>query len=219
MVFYQFGIICCIFPLVQWYWHMLMTIIMRFNCSYGKFYGFWCWLLWWIIAFSMFVTCFIHNIIGWFWHMVTTIRDSDYNDVIMSVMASQITSLTIVYSNVYSGADQRKHQRSASLAFVWGIHRGPVKSPHKGPVTRKCFHLMTSSCLRIPVVVVIVNDSISPVCYLSITSFHWFILTYNEGFGMFSCQNDKFGGFWFKWFWWIIRFYQFVSYLLHVLNG
>ena len=57
----------------------------------------------------------------------------------MSLMASQITSLTIVYSTVYSGADQRKHQSSASLAFVWGIHRGPVNSPHKWPVTRKMF--------------------------------------------------------------------------------
>ena len=71
-----------------------------------------------------------------------------YNDVIMSAMASQITSLTIVYSSVYSVADQRKHQSSASLAFVRGIHRWPVNSPHKGPVTRKCFHLMTSSCSR-----------------------------------------------------------------------
>ena len=44
-----------------------------------------------------------------------------YNDVIMSTMTSQITSLTIVYSTVYSGADQRKHQSSASLAFLWGI--------------------------------------------------------------------------------------------------
>ena len=62
-----------------------------------------------------------------------------YNDVIMSPMASQFTSLTIVYSTVYSGADQRKHQSSASLAFVRGIHRGPVNSPHKWPVTRKRF--------------------------------------------------------------------------------
>ena len=60
-----------------------------------------------------------------------------YNDVIMGSMASQITSLTIVYPAVYSGADQRKHQSSASLAFVRGIHRGPVNSPHKWPVTRK----------------------------------------------------------------------------------
>ena len=54
-------------------------------------------------------------------------------------IASQITSLTIVYSTVYSGADQSKHQSSASVAFVWGIHRGPVNSPHKWPVTRKMF--------------------------------------------------------------------------------
>ena len=57
----------------------------------------------------------------------------------MGMMASQITSLTIVYSTVYSGADQRKHQRSASLALVRGFHRWPGNSPHKGPVTRKMF--------------------------------------------------------------------------------
>ena len=69
-----------------------------------------------------------------------------YGDVIMGPTASEITSLTIVYSTAYSDADQRKHQSSALLAFVRGIHRGPVNSPHKWPVTRKCFHLMTSSC-------------------------------------------------------------------------
>ena len=57
----------------------------------------------------------------------------------MMAIASQITSLTIVYSAVYSGAHQRKHQSSASLAFVQGIHRGPVNSPHKWPVSRKMF--------------------------------------------------------------------------------
>ena len=55
----------------------------------------------------------------------------------MGAMASQITSLTIVYLTVDSGADQRKHQSSASLVFVRGIHRWPVNSPHKGAVTRK----------------------------------------------------------------------------------
>ena len=59
-----------------------------------------------------------------------------YYDVIMGAMASQITSLTAVYSTVYLGADQIKHQSSASLAFVRGI---PVNSPHKWPVTRKMF--------------------------------------------------------------------------------
>ena len=62
-----------------------------------------------------------------------------YNDVTMNSIASQITSLTIVYSAVHSGTDQSKHQSSASLAFVRGIHRGPVNSPHKWPVTRKMF--------------------------------------------------------------------------------
>ena len=56
-----------------------------------------------------------------------------YNDVTMDSIASQITSLAIVCSAVYSGAHQRKHQSSASLAFVHGIH------PHKWPVTRKMF--------------------------------------------------------------------------------
>ena len=62
-----------------------------------------------------------------------------YSDVIMSAMTSQITSVSIVCSSVCSGTDQRKHQSSASLAFVRGIRRWLVNSPHKGPVTRKMF--------------------------------------------------------------------------------
>ena len=80
--------------------------------------------------------------------------ESRYNDVIIGVMASQITSLTIVYSTVYSGAYQSKHQSYTLLAFVRGIHRRPVNSPHKGPVRWKmfpfddvimCVHVMMSS--------------------------------------------------------------------------
>ena len=59
----------------------------------------------------------------------------------MTTIASKITILTIVYSF----ADQRKHQSSASLAFVRGIHRRPVNSRTKGQERGKCFHLMTSS--------------------------------------------------------------------------
>ena len=62
-----------------------------------------------------------------------------YNDIIMSAMASQITSLTVICSTVCPGAYQRKHQSSAPLAFVRRIHRWPLNSPHKGPVTRKMF--------------------------------------------------------------------------------
>ena len=63
-------------------------------------------------------------------------RWNHYNDVIMGAIASQITSLIIVYWTIYSGVDQRKHQSFASLAFVREIHRW------RG----RCFHLMTSSC-------------------------------------------------------------------------
>ena len=83
-------------------------------------------------------------------HVIMAFNDKafpyHYNDVIMGVMAFQITNITIVYSTAYSDDDQRKYQSSASRAFVRGIHRWPVSSPHKGPVTRKCFHLMTWSC-------------------------------------------------------------------------
>ena len=67
-----------------------------------------------------------------------------YDDVTMTTMASQITSLTVVYSIVYSDANQRKHQSSASLAFVWGIHRWIPRT--NGQLRGKCFHWMTSSC-------------------------------------------------------------------------
>ena len=85
----------------------------------------------------------IKSPITWFFNTFVGVTTSKYHspfhygDVIIGAIASQITSLTIVYSTVYSEADQRKHQSSASLAFVWRIHRGPVNSPHKWPVTRK----------------------------------------------------------------------------------
>ena len=75
--------------------------------------------------------------LAWLYSWKNKQNVTHYSDVIMCMVASQITSLTIVYSTVYSGEDQRKHQSSASLAFVWRIHRCPVNSPHKWPVTRK----------------------------------------------------------------------------------
>ena len=68
-----------------------------------------------------------------------------YCDAIMGTIASEITSLTIVYTTVYSDAEQSKHQSSASLAFVWGIHRDRWIPRTKGQLRGKCFHLMTSS--------------------------------------------------------------------------
>ena len=95
--------------------------------------------IWWTL------NSFTRRNINWFinginrYTMYLSNKWYHYNDVIMSTIASQITSLMIVYSTVYSDADQRKHQRSAPLAFVRGIDRGPVNSPHKGPVTREMF--------------------------------------------------------------------------------
>ena len=58
-----------------------------------------------------------------------------YNDVLMSVMASQISSISIVCAIVCSGANLRKHQSSPSLAFVKEIQWWPMNSQHKGPVS------------------------------------------------------------------------------------
>ena len=74
-------------------------------------------------------------------------------------MASQIISLMSVNSTVYSDVDQRKHQSSASLAFVRGIHRWPVNPPNKGPVTRKIFPF----------------DDVIVWSYCSIAISHWYI--------------------------------------------
>ena len=68
------------------------------------------------------------------WDMTVCVH---YIHVIMSAMACQIAG--IGYSTACSGADQRKHKKSASLTFVWRIHRWPLNSSHKGPVTRKMF--------------------------------------------------------------------------------
>ena len=84
---------------------------------------------------------------------ITTVvcRNADihYGDIIMIAIASQITTLTIVYSTVDSDADQRGHRSSPSPAFVRGIHRGQV---HKWPVTRKMFPfddvIMTVVCIN-----------------------------------------------------------------------
>ena len=86
-----------------------------------------------------------------------------YIDVVMTTTASQITSFKVLYSTVYSDADQRNHQSSASLAFVWGIHRDRWIPRTKGQLRGKCFHLMTSSCSNSSHHVWDVTDDISLV--------------------------------------------------------
>ena len=83
-------------------------------------------MLWWdLFNFYCYTTLFLSFVLLY------------YSDVIMGAMASQINSLTVAYSTVYSGADQRNIQSPASLTFVRDIYRLPVDSPHKGPVTRE----------------------------------------------------------------------------------
>ena len=82
----------------------------------------------------------ISNVLNITYHVLSCQMSHDhFDEVIRRAMVSQINSLAIVHSTVYSGVDQRKHQSSASLAFVRGIHRWPVNSPHKGPETPKMF--------------------------------------------------------------------------------
>ena len=70
-----------------------------------------------------------------------------YSDVIMNAIGSQITGVLIVCSTVRSGADQRKHQKLRVTGLCEGKPAVTDGFPHKAPVTRKCFHLMTSSCI------------------------------------------------------------------------
>ena len=87
-----------------------------------------------------------------------------YNDVIMSIMASQITSPTIVYSTVYSGADQRKRQSSASLAFVRGIHRSAQRASNAENVSIWWRH--HDFCLLVKYfLIILMHTPVSSYCY------------------------------------------------------
>ena len=135
-------------------WPQILTIKWLIHCKYIYI---WIYIYIYIYIYHTNVSAII-NLQKMFWpRTFFEITGLHYNDVIMSPMASQFTSLTIVYSTVYSGADQRKHQSYASLAFVRGIHRWPVNSPHKGPITRKMFPFdavtMELAAMRLPYVV------------------------------------------------------------------
>ena len=111
----------------------------------------------------------------WPWYSIT----SHYDDVRMGAIASKITSLTIVYSIVYSDANQRKHQSSASLAFVGGIHSGQVNSPHKWPVTRKMFPFDDVIMYETGIIPQDWRDTIvGPIYIKAIHTTHWTIAQY-----------------------------------------
>ena len=111
-----------------------------------------------------------------------------YSDVIMSATASQITGVVIVYSTPCSGAHQRKHQSSASLAFVREIHWWPVNSPYKGPVTRKMFPfddaIMSYYIQYIPRNM---HTVFALLCFVGVI--HWLIFPYPSGLLHWHCGN------------------------------
>ena len=98
-----------------------------------------------IVQWNIYVVMYLHghrtlpNLTSHVFDLTAHHKFMYYSDVIMSAMASHITTVSIISSTVCSGADQRKHQSFVSLAFVIGIYRWPVDSPHKGLVTRKIF--------------------------------------------------------------------------------
>ena len=106
------------------WWHF------NFQCSLCREISPWLMLCHLFLAWN--ITHILHS------HF-TGIETIHHSDVTMGAIASQINSLTSVYSTVYSDADQREHQSSASLAFVHGIHRWLVNSLQKWPVLRIMF--------------------------------------------------------------------------------
>ena len=84
-----------------------------------------------------------------FWFSIKICMDqvkTYYSDLTMSAMASQITSVSIVYSTVYSGADRRKHQRFHATGLCAGNSPVMSKIPGTKGQRENLFHLMTSSC-------------------------------------------------------------------------
>ena len=142
---------------------IIMNFSVIFNSMHTRHYFMWFFVIY--LKFygmvrsqnGVFWLCTEHAYHQW-WIVKTScqlVKTEHYSDVIMGTIASQITSPTIVYSTVYSGADRRKHQSTASLACVRGIHWSLVNSPHKWPVMQKMFpfddiimiHLFSIDCI------------------------------------------------------------------------
>ena len=110
-------------PIFISYLHIVSRrcVVCKFSLQNSKF---------WI--FAIFLICNSDFVVIWLgmWH---------YRDVIMGMMASQITSLTIVYSTVIQAQIKENIKAQRHWPFLWGIHRSPVNSLHKWPVTRTMF--------------------------------------------------------------------------------
>ena len=113
---------------------------------------------------------------------VPWLESCHYNDIIISMMASEITSVPIVYWTICSGADQRKYQSSASLAFVRGIYQWPVNSPHKIPVMQKMFPFDD-----------VIMDSLPECCNNVVTIFFQFVAWFSIPMAL-SCKSGTCAG-------------------------
>ena len=95
-------------------------------------------------------------------HFISHSRHQHYNDVIKGETASQITSLTIVYSTVYSGGEKKNNIKAPRQWPLCGEFIGQWRIfCTKGQQRGKCFHLMTSSWSR--VVEILQHGRLAPV--------------------------------------------------------
>ena len=137
----------------------------------------------------------MHSLMIWFflWRngkFITTSKYIHCDDIIMSVMASQITSLTIVFPTAYLCSDQRKHQSSASLVFAREIHRWPMNSPHKGPKTWKRLpfdDVVMHRCRCVILVGVVTNCKILP--HLMLNDVIW--LSKSESSSLIARKHER----------------------------
>ena len=159
-------------------------------------------------ATSVFETRYVHAQMNLRGSKHMWVLPRHYDDVIMGAIASQISSLTDVYSTVYSDADQRKHQSSASLAFVWGIHRGHICTAtitwRMGSIIRQKYlfqnHLMSYSTLLFSTKIfrraqmTCILSSICPwarILSLNIESDHPFLLSLKFEYIMVSLRDGR----------------------------
>ena len=131
-----------------------------------------------------------------------------YSDAIMSTMTSQITGVLIVCLTICSEADQRKHQRSVSLAYVRGIHRWPMDSFHKGLVKRKIFPFGGVMMLwnqhprkGIQYIPRNMHTAFALLCFVVVI--HWLIFPYPSGLLHWHCGNLTIAPVPAKQTWWI----------------
>ena len=110
---------------------------------------------------------------------VALFNKNHYTYVIMSLMASQITSLAIVYSPVCSGTDKKKKKKLRVTGLCEGNSPGPVNSPHKRPVTRKMFPFDD--------VIIMVNGNEHHVQYQTRVSGVYFCMLYEWTLYEFTC--------------------------------